>query len=57
MAGQHDKCMPFIKFHDVSTRDSHLEYHNMNFGFERGFMLHRVEEKDPALYAHLVEFG
>uniref|UniRef100_M1DRK8 Uncharacterized protein n=1 Tax=Solanum tuberosum TaxID=4113 RepID=M1DRK8_SOLTU len=56
MAGQNDEHLPFIWFPDAANRERHHDYRNTWFCCERGFVLHKLEEKEPAFYARLVEF-
>ncbi|KAH0716841.1 hypothetical protein KY285_012872 [Solanum tuberosum] len=57
MARQNDEHLPFIRFLDVASRDRHHDNRNTRFCCERGFVLYKLEEKEPAFYARLVEFG
>uniref|UniRef100_A0A0V0ICV9 Putative ovule protein n=1 Tax=Solanum chacoense TaxID=4108 RepID=A0A0V0ICV9_SOLCH len=57
MAGQNDEHFPFIRFLYAASQERHHDHHNMGFCCERGFVLHRLGEKEPAFYARLVEFG
>ncbi|KAH0685721.1 hypothetical protein KY290_017249 [Solanum tuberosum] len=53
MVGQNDENLPFIRFPDAASRERHHDYRNTGFCCERGFVLHKLEEKEPTLYARL----
>uniref|UniRef100_M1DYZ1 Putative plant transposon protein domain-containing protein n=1 Tax=Solanum tuberosum TaxID=4113 RepID=M1DYZ1_SOLTU len=57
MVGQSDEHLPFIRFPDAVSRECHHDNCNIGFCCERGFVLHNLEEKAPAFYARLIEFG
>ncbi|KAH0722368.1 hypothetical protein KY290_005044 [Solanum tuberosum] len=55
--GQNDEHLPFIRFPNAASRKRHHDHRNTGFYCERGFLVHKLEEKEPAFYARLVEFG
>ncbi|KAH0685800.1 hypothetical protein KY284_016353 [Solanum tuberosum] len=57
MAGLNKENLPFVLFHDVASRERHHNYRNNKFCCERGFILLKLEDKAPAFYACLMEFG
>uniref|UniRef100_M1DGQ0 Uncharacterized protein n=1 Tax=Solanum tuberosum TaxID=4113 RepID=M1DGQ0_SOLTU len=57
MEGQNGEHLPFIRFPNAASQERHHDYRNTGFCCEWGFLLHRLEEKEPVFYAHLVEFG
>ncbi|KAK6773687.1 hypothetical protein RDI58_028925 [Solanum bulbocastanum] len=53
MVGKNDKHLPCIWFIDAASRERHHDYWNTTFCCEMGFVLHQLEEKEPAFYARL----
>lgn len=43
-------------FSDADSQERHHDYLTMGFFCEKGFVLHKLEEKAPAFYARLIEF-
>jgi len=57
MAGINEENLPFVRFPNAASRERHHDYRNNKFYCERGFVLLRLEEKEPTFYACLMEFG
>jgi len=56
MAGQNEEQLPFIQFLDAASWERHHDHRNTEFYCKSGFVLLKLDEKAPALYAHLMEF-
>uniref|UniRef100_M1DCS3 Putative plant transposon protein domain-containing protein n=1 Tax=Solanum tuberosum TaxID=4113 RepID=M1DCS3_SOLTU len=57
MESLNEKNLPFVQFPDAASRERLHDFWNNKFCYERGFVLLRREEKEPAFYARLMEFG
>ncbi|KAH0722512.1 hypothetical protein KY290_005161 [Solanum tuberosum] len=57
MAGQNEVNLPFIRFPNVASWERHHDNCNTGFCCEKGFVLHKLEEKAPTFHACLMEFG
>uniref|UniRef100_M1DR26 Putative plant transposon protein domain-containing protein n=1 Tax=Solanum tuberosum TaxID=4113 RepID=M1DR26_SOLTU len=57
MAGASEDNLTFIQFPNTASQERHHDFWNNKFCYERGFVILRLEEKEPAFYAHLMVFG